>query len=373
MTDIDHMQRVLELAAQTSALASPNPRVAAVLVQGEETVGRGVHYYERQTHAEILALRDAGERARGATLYINLEPCCHTGRTPPCVEALIAAGVARVVAAMPDPNPLVQGRGLERLRAAGIAVEVGCLQRSAQQLNESFTKWIRRRRPFVTLKAGMTLDGKISTPPSRQDDGTRTHEWITSPQARWHVQQLRHEQDAILVGVGTVMVDNPLLTDRTALPRRRPLLRVVLDSGLRLPLDSRLVQTAQGDVVVFCTFAETRKQAALERSGVRVFQVAAQGGRPNLDRVLQQLAELDITSLIVEGGSLVNWAMLNEGCVDKVVLFFAPKILGGVESVPLAGGEGYRRLSEAATLREFTLQRYGPDFAVEGYLTDVYA
>jgi len=372
MTDTDFMQQVLEMAAQTSALASPSPRVAALLVQGNETVGRGVHHYERQTHAEVLALRDAGERARGATLYINLEPCSHTGRTPPCVDAVIAAGVRRVVAAMPDPNPLVHGHGLERLRAAGIEVAVGCLQRPAQQLNEAFAKWIRRHRPFVTLKAGMTLDGKISTPPSRQDDGTRTHEWITSPQARWQVQQLRHEQDAILVGVGTVMVDNPMLTDRTALPRRRPLLRVVLDSGLRLPLESRLVQTAHDDLVVFCSFAETHKRTALERSGVRVCQVASQGGRPDLDQVLEQLAAMDVTSLIVEGGSLVNWAMLNEGCVDKVVLFFAPKILGGAESVPLAGGEGYRRLSEAATLREFTLQRYGPDFAVEGYLTDVY-
>ncbi len=207
-------------------------------------------------------------------------------------------------------------------------------------MNEAWLKWVTTAEPWVILKAGMTLDGKISTPPTPFDEGTRTHEWITSPQARWHVQQLRHEQDAILVGVGTVISDNPLLTDRTGLPRRRPLQRIILDSTLRLPLDSRAVQTAKEDVIVFCTFAENHKRRELERAGVKIFQVRAERGRPEMSEVMRLLGKLEIISLIVEGGSLANWTVLNQGCVDKVFLYYAPKILGGTESVPLAGGGG---------------------------------
>ncbi len=369
VNDSEAMRRALELAYQGAALSSPNPRVGAVIVRGGGVVGEGFYEYAGLKHAEIRALEAAGERARGADLYVTLEPCAHTGRTPPCARAIIQAGVRRVICALPDPNPGVRGGGLEELRQAGIEVTTEVLEPEARRMNEAWLKWVTCGEPWVILKAGMTLDGKISTPPTSFDEGTRTHEWITSPQARWHVQQLRHEQDAILVGVGTVISDNPLLTDRTGLPRRRPLQRIILDSTLRLPLDSRVVQTAKEDVIVFCTFAESHKRRELERAGVKIFQVRSERGRPDMGEVMRLLGKSEIVSLIVEGGSLANWTVLNQGCVDKVFLYYAPKILGGTESVPLAGGAGYRRLAEAVTLGEnYRLHRFGPDFAVEGYV-----
>lgn len=369
VNDIEAMRRALELAGQGAALCSPNPRVGAVMVREGAVVGEGFYEYAGLKHAEIRALEAAGERARGADLYVTLEPCAHTGRTPPCIRALIQAGVRRVVCAMADPNPKVRGGGLEELRQAGMEVSIGVLEPEARRMNEAWCKWVTSGEPWVILKAGMTLDGKISTPPTLFDEGTRTHEWITSPQARWHVQQLRHEQDAILVGVGTVISDNPLLTDRTGLPRRRPLQRIILDSTLRLPVNSRVAQTAHEDVIVFCTFAESHKRRELERAGVKIYQVPAEHGRPDMGEVMRLLGRLEMVSLIVEGGSLANWTVLNQGCVDKMFLYYAPKILGGTESVPLAGGAGYRRLAEAVALDEnYRLHRFGPDFAIEGYV-----
>jgi diaminohydroxyphosphoribosylaminopyrimidine deaminase / 5-amino-6-(5-phosphoribosylamino)uracil reductase len=373
--DERYMRQALDLARQGTALASPNPRVGAVLVSARgEVVGTGFHTYDGVKHGEAIALEKAQGQARGATLYVNLEPCSHQGRTGPCADAVIAAGVRRVVAATSDPNPLVSGRGFEKLRAAGVAVETGLLEGEARRLNESFACFVRTRRPLVTLKSGMTLDGKIAPPPDGSSGATGG--WITSAEARTHVQELRHESDAIMVGVGTVVADDPLLTDRTGLPRRRPLLRVVLDSRLRLPVDSRLVKTAHDDLLVFCSFAEENKRKELEDRGIRVEQVPlgdAAGGRPDLQKIAARLGELEITSVLIEGGALVNWAALSSGIVDKVFLYYAPKILAGTGSVPFAGGAGYQRLSEAAQVRDITLHRFGEDFAVEGYLRDPYA
>ncbi len=247
--DDQFMEQALELARQGVAQASPNPCVGAVLVaENGEIVGHGAHTYEKRKHAETLALEEAGRRARGATLYVNLEPCTHVGRTGPCADAVIAAGVKRVFAAMRDPNPLVAGRGLARLRAAGIEVYEGLCEAEAKKLNEAFAKYIRNKAPFVTLKTAMTLDGKIAPPPGEADPPgalAASGGWITSEEARAHVHEMRHANDAIMVGVGTVIADDPLLTDRTGFPRRRPLLRVILDSKLRLPLDSRVVKTAR--------------------------------------------------------------------------------------------------------------------------------
>jgi len=372
--DRRYMQQVLDLAREGTALASPNPRVGALLVRDGQIVGRGVHLYADRLHAEAHALAEAGAAAQGATLYINLEPCSHTGRTPPCCDAVIRAGVRRVVAAMQDPNPAVAGEGFRRMRTAGIEVETGLMEDEARELNETFCRWIRSRLPFVTLKSAMTLDGRIAAPPSRQFDRTRSQEWITSEEARWNVQQVRHENDAIMVGVGTVLSDNPLLTDRTGLPRRRPLLRVILDSTLRMPPDCRLVQTArEGDLVIFCTFAETHKRSALERAGARIIQVEGVQGRTDPEAVLERLGAMEITSLLVEGGSQLNWAMLSKNLVDKVLFYYAPRILGGLEAVPLAGGPGYDRVSQAARVERISLQRFGADFALQGYLRDVYA
>ena len=387
------MSMALGEARRSIALASPNPCVGAVLISPEGQSIASAHYtYDGVRHAEILALEQAGSAARGATLYTNLEPCSHQGRTGPCAEAVIRSGVRRVVIGMRDPNPLVNGGGVALLRSAGIEVVEDVLGAECRRLNESFAAYIRSGRPLVTLKAGMTLDGKIAPPPGEADDPATLGSpvtpgppamatmgssggWITREEARAHVQRLRHASDSILVGVGTVVADDPLLTDRTGEPRRRPLLRVILDSRLRLPLDSRAVKTCHNDVLVFCSFAEEKKKALLEARGVRVEQVPLGGpdGRPDLDHILARLGEMEITSVLIEGGALVNWTALVSGIVDKVFLYYAPKILAGTGSVPFAAGRGFRRMSEAAQVKSITLHRFGEDFAVEGYIRDPYS
>jgi diaminohydroxyphosphoribosylaminopyrimidine deaminase/5-amino-6-(5-phosphoribosylamino)uracil reductase len=383
LADEQHIRRALSLARMGTALASPNPCVGAVVLdEAGNVVGEGFHTYAGVRHAEVLALEAAGEKARGGTLYLNLEPCCHEGRTGPCVDAVLTAAVKRVVVAMRDPNPLVCGKSLEKLRGAGVEVAEGVLEDEARKLSEAFAKYIRTKLPLVTLKAGMTLDGKIAPPPGESANpsalgaGGASGGWITSVEARAHVQELRHASDAILVGVGTIVADDPLLTDRTGLERRRPLVRVILDSRLRLPLESRLVKTARQDVIVFSSFAEEKKKQQLEDRGIRVVQVPlgpSGDGRPDLGKVLEHLGGMEITSLIIEGGALVNWAALVAGAVDKVFLYYAPKILAGTGSVPFAGGRGFRRMSDAAQVKNITLHRFGEDFAVEGYIRDPYS
>jgi len=368
------MSQALDLARTGIALCSPNPCVGALLVDSTETiVGRGSYRYDGLTHAEVLAIREAGERARGATLYINLEPCSHHGRTPPCADAVIKAGIARVIASIADPNPLVSGKGFEKLRAAGIAVETGLMETEAHKLNEAFAKYIRHRTPFVTLKSAMSLDGKIA-PARTKPVGERTPaDWITGDAARQHVQQLRHASDAILTGIGTILADDPSLTDRTGLPRRRPLLRVILDSHLRLPLDSQMVKSAADDVLVFYVSSDEGKRQELQARGVRLEALSADR-RPIFGAVVRRLGELEITSLLIEGGSAINTAALSSGIVDKVFFFYAPKFLGS-DALAFVGN-----LSSSATMvpgvslgpRGATLHRFADEFAVEGYLRDPY-
>ena len=375
------LRQALELAARGEALASPNPMVGALVVDERGRIlGSGTHRYAGVKHAEVLALEEAGEMARGNTLYLNLEPCSHTGRTAPCAEAVIQAGIARVVCCMEDPNPRVAGRGFAMLRAAGIEVEVGLLQEEARQLNESFAQYIRTGLPFVTLKAAMTLDGKIAG--SNAQSGSSAS-YITGEVARAEVHRMRHASDAILVGVGTVIADDPMLTDRSGLPRRRRLLRVILDSTLRLPLNSRVVETAQDDVVVFCSFAEEHKRHALEARGVRVEQVGIEstetmreavphGGRPDLYRVFGALGAEGITSLLVEGGAVVNWACLRSRLVDKLALFFTPRIFGPADTVPWLEGELGLPPGTSIHASRLMLERFGSDFAATCYLRDPY-
>jgi diaminohydroxyphosphoribosylaminopyrimidine deaminase/5-amino-6-(5-phosphoribosylamino)uracil reductase len=379
--DEEFLRRALLLARRSVGLTSPNPNVGAVVVDDAgQVVGEGFHTYSGMKHAEVLALEQADERARGATLYINLEPCSHQGRTPPCADALIAAGIRRVVACMEDPNPQVSGRGFQRLREAGVIVASGFLRDQARTLNEAFAKYIRTGMPLITLKAAMTLDGKIAPPPvgssisSSLGGGGATGGWITSEEARAHVQELRHENDAILVGVGTIIADDPLLTDRSGRPRRRRLLRVIVDSRLRVPLHSRLVETVEDDVLILCSFAEENKKRTLSERGVQVEQLPAStpDGRPDIASIVRVLGEREITSLLIEGGAMVNWTALAAGVVDKVFLYYAPKILAGTGSIPFAAGTGYDRMSDAAYVKELRLHRFGEDFAVEGYLRDPY-
>jgi diaminohydroxyphosphoribosylaminopyrimidine deaminase/5-amino-6-(5-phosphoribosylamino)uracil reductase len=384
-TDEQFLRRALDLAREGVGLASPNPYVGAVIVDPNGSiVGTGVYTYGGLKHAEVRALENAGDKARGSTLYINLEPHSHQGRTPPCTDALIAAGIRRVVASMPDPNPKVSGSGFEKLRAAGVQVEVGRLEDEARRLNEAFARYIRHGVPLVTLKTAMTLDGKIAPPPLsglNREAGTPAGGWITGEASRAHVQRQRNQSDAILVGVGTILADDPLLTDRSGDPRRRPLLRVILDSHLRLPLESRLVQsvategTCKDDVLIFCCSADEKKRRELESRGIRVEQLppAEFGERPDIRAVLRRLGQLEITSVMIEGGATVNGTALASGVVEKVFLYYAPKILGITGSIPLASGPEILQMNQAPQVRDLRLHRFGEDFAVEGYLRDPYA
>ncbi len=363
--DILYMHRAIALARKSAGLASPNPMVGCVIVREGEVIGEGFHQFEWRDHAEIVALKSAGENARGATLYVNLEPCCHTGRTGPCTDAIIAASIRRVVAAMRDPNPAVAGRGFKQLRDAGIEVVSGVLEEEAQRLNEPFACWIRTKRPFVTLKSALTLDGQLALPKKR---GAKKSAWITSEESRAEVHRMRHASDALLTGIGTVLADNPLLTDRSGLPRRRCLLRVILDSRLRLPLPSRIVHTADDDLLVF-TLAPLKsvKARRLQCAGVEVFQLPGRSGRFRLDAVLKELGRRDILSVLLEAGSELNASALAASIVHKLFLFYAPKIAGKI-GVPFA------RTSKFALppFQDICFHRFGPDFAVEGYLHDVY-
>ena len=379
-TDDQLIQQALDLACAGIGLGSPNPYVGAVITDAEGNVaGSGTFTYDGVKHAEILALEAAGARARGGTLYINLEPHAHQGRTPPCTDALIAAGIRRVVASMADPNPKVSRKGFEQLRAAGVQVEVGRLEQPARRLNEAFARYIRHGVPLVTLKSAMTLDGKVAqrarTQPINTDEFSGT--WITGELARTHAHELRHQQDAILVGVGTILADNPLLTDRSGKPRRRALLRVILDSQLRLPLESRLVKSVaterKNDVLVFCIAGESEKKNQLEQLGVRVEQLPADdtGLRLDIRAALRRLGALQILSVMIEGGSTVNGSALSAGITDKVFLYYAPQILGGAESVPFAAGTAGE--FKPVHIHHPRLHYFGSDFAVEGYLRDPYA
>ena len=358
------MDEALELARRGVGRTSPNPAVGAVLVRGSDIVGRGFHTYAHRKHAEILALDEAGDRARGATLFISLEPCAHHGRTPPCADALVQAGVTHVVAAMEDPNPLVAGKGFRRLIDAGVKVEMASeYAEEAAGLNEAFIHSMRTGRPLVTLKAALTLDGKIAAP----EDNTG---WITSERARAHVQQIRHNSDAILTGIGTVLADDCLLTDRTGLERSRPLLRIVADSTLRIPLDSKIVRSANGDLAILTTSAASQeRRRALEYSGVRVLVFDGPGGRTDLNQLVEYLTGEQYRSLMIESGSKLNWAALEAGIADKIFFYYAPKILGGLRSLPVAGGAGRLHRHDAIQLSRVKIHSIPPDeFAVEAYL-----
>jgi diaminohydroxyphosphoribosylaminopyrimidine deaminase/5-amino-6-(5-phosphoribosylamino)uracil reductase len=361
------MTEALRLARESSgALAHPNPRVGAVLVRDGTKVGEGFHVYDNRDHAEIVALREAGEAARGATLYINLEPCCTTGRTSPCTKALLKAGVSHVYAAMADPNPAVAGRGFAELRRAGIEIQVGNGEAEAKRLNEDFAKWIKTGAPFVTLKSAMTLDAKIAT----RSGKTATE--ITGPAAREAVHhRFRHMADALVTGIGTVLADNPMLNDRSGEPRRKPLLRVVLDSKLRLPLKSKLVKSAQGDVVVFTAASlQSARARSLQRAGVEVVPLSSRGAHVDIRAAVGDLAKRQCVHVLIEAGAEVNGAALAAGLVDKLALFVAPKFIGD-GGTPVA----YLLPQTAAGLPALTnlsTSSYKPDILIEGYLHDVY-
>lgn len=355
------MEHALGLARKGVGLASPNPTVGCVTVKDGAIVGEGFHEYDRLDHAEVVALKQAGAKARGATLFVTLEPCNHIGRTGPCTEAIVAAGISRVVAAMQDPNPKTRGNGFARLRAAGIEVETGVLEAEAQKLNEAFACWIATHKPFVTLKSALTLDGQLALPQSR---GSKKRLWISSEESRAEVQRMRHASDALLTGMGTIVADDPLLTDRSGLPRRRRLLRVILDTKLRLSPKARIVQTADNDLLVF-TGASVKLPRArkLEDAGVELIQTKVREGEIDVRAVMKELGKREILSVLLEAGPRLNGAALLAGVVDKVVLFYAPK-LAGHWGIPLVFG--YDSALPHLHLRSF--RQFGPDIAIEAYL-----
>jgi diaminohydroxyphosphoribosylaminopyrimidine deaminase / 5-amino-6-(5-phosphoribosylamino)uracil reductase len=358
------MTRAHGLALRGFGRAHPNPIVGAVVVRDGRVVGEGFHDYDKRDHAEIIALKKAGKKARGATLYVTLEPCCTTGRTGPCTKAIIAAGVKRVVAAMKDPNPAVAGRGITELRRAGIRVSTGFGEEVARIYNADFAKWIRTGVPYVTLKTALTLDGQIA-----QREGSAT--WITTKRSRKEVQGLRSEADALLTGIGTVLADNPRLSDRSGEPRRRRLLRAIVDSRLRTPLRSKVVKSAEGDVIVFTTqHTDSPKARALIRAGVEVVRVPSRAGRVDLHAVMRELGKREILNVLLEAGAQLNGAALQAGIVDKMILFYAPKIMG-TGGVPMARIPS-SWFPKSPVLQNLKLEKSGPDFVVTGYFHDVY-
>jgi diaminohydroxyphosphoribosylaminopyrimidine deaminase/5-amino-6-(5-phosphoribosylamino)uracil reductase len=361
------MARALDLARRGIGVTSPNPAVGCVVLdRAGQFAGEGWHEYEFMDHAEIVALKEArqhaSDRLRGGTAYVTLEPCSTTGRTGPCTQALIEAGVARVVAATIDPNPAHAGQGLDALRAAGIQTEVGICQAEARRLNEGFARWIQSRRPFVLMKVAMTLDARIAPPPGHQ--APHAPYWITSEEARAAVQPLRWAADATMVGVDTVLADDPWLTDRSGLRRRRPLLRCVLDSALRMPLDCKLVTTAQNDVVVFTVSKDEAKVAALSAKGVRVEVLPSEAGRVPLEKVLDKLGEEGVLTLVTETGTRLNTAFLAAGLVDRLHLFVSPQIMGS-DAVP-----AFRGMNQFVHMAEVEVERYGNDLGLSSLLRD---
>lgn len=376
------MEEAIGLARRSTGFASPNPAVGCVLVREGRIVGRGFHRYDWLDHAEVSALKSAGRSARGATAYVTLEPCCHTGRTGPCTSALIEAGVTRVVVATCDPNPAVNGKGVEQLRAAGIEVETGVLEREAQELNDGFARHISTGLPFVTMKAAVSLDGRIAPAPGAAPRGAPVY--LTGSEARAQVQWMRHSVDAVVTGINTVLQDDPLLTDRSGLARRRPLLRIILDSALRIPLDAKLVRTADEDVIIFCAVAPTERQRALEAMGIRVERVEPETVMPvaagrragdlvrrvgvSLEQVLKRLGEMDLLSVMLEAGAQLNVSALSGGHVDKLTFFYAPVFLGP-GGIPLLQEE----VPSPAFVRPPVISSVGQDVRVDAYLRDPWA
>ncbi len=352
------MQRALTLAARGKGRTSPNPLVGAVVVKGNRIISEGYHKKAGTQHAEILALKKAGSKAKGATLYINLEPCCHTDKkTPPCTKSIIKAGIKKVVTAMIDPNPKVSGRGIKELKGAGIKTETGIMNAEAKNLNESFIKFITKKEPFVILKIAQSLDGKIATAKGKS-------KWITGEESRKYVHKLRSGVDALLVGIGTIKKDNPSLDCRIR-GCRNPY-RIIVDSRLQIPLNAKVLKHKDKRTIIATTKkASSRKINLLKKLGNNVLIIKDKAGKINLKALMKALTRLSITSVMIEGGSSVNASALSSGIVDKVMFFIAPKIIGGSDAVSSVGGKSPSLLKNALTLKDVQITKIGKDILLE--------
>ncbi len=356
------MKMALALAEQGRGWTSPNPMVGAVIVKDGVVVGKGFHQTAGAPHAEINALNEAGDRAKGATLYVSLEPCNHTGRTPPCTQAVLKSGIKRVVAGMKDPDPRVTGGGLDFLKGQGLDVSVGVCESACQRLNEIFIKYVTTSRPFVILKCAATLDGCIAT-------HTGDSKWITNPLSRRFVHALRHAADAVMVGIGTVLKDNPRLTTRLEDRKGLDPTRVILDTNLSIPPEAQILHvTSDSDTFIITgSTVPAEKKRLLERPGIRLLPMKDTGGQIDLTVLISTLGKMGFTSLLIEGGSRVNGSALRSGIVDKVYMFYAPKICGGT-GVPICAGHGVELMEQSIRLRDITVHRFGDDVMIEGYL-----
>lgn len=357
------MHLALSLARKGTGTTSPNPMVGAVVLKGNRIVGKGYHRKAGMPHAEVVALNEAQEEAKGATLYVNLEPCVHVGRTPPCVNAIIAAGVRRVVVAMLDPNPRMNGMGIDALKKAGIEVKVGLLEDEAKRLNEAFVVYMEKKRPFFTMKGAVSLDGKIATK-------TCDSKWISNEESRRYVNKLRSEVDGIMVGINTVILDNPLLIPKVARPKKIPV-RIILDSKLRIPLSCDVVKTSEKYKTWVFTADDSRpdKEAKLRSLGLEVIRVPKdETGRVSPGHVCEELFRREIVHVLLEGGGEINSGLLKEGLLDKIVLFYAPIIIGGKGAYNLIGGKGVDFLKDAYKIDIATVKRFKEDIYIEGYV-----
>lgn len=351
------MLRALRLARRALGATSPNPAVGAVVVRDGRVVGEGYHRRAGLPHAEVEALRAAGELARGADLYVTLEPCCHQGRTPPCTQAILEAGVRRVIVGTLDPNPRVHGRGVQLLREAGLEVEVGVLEEACRELNRWYEKYITTGMPYVTLKLAASLDGKIAT--HRGDS-----RWITSERARAEVHRLRGRSDAVVVGANTVLRDDPQLTPRAARPRRVPL-RVVVDARLRVDPGAAVLRTPPPTLVATTEHAPSRRREEIARTGAEVVVLPARGGMVDLKALMRELGRREVATVLMEGGGQLAASALEQGLVDRVMFFYAPLIIGGELAPSMVRGAGAERLEEAVRLQDLRVRRLGPDLLVE--------
>ncbi len=360
--DERYMWMALDLARRGCGKTNPNPMVGAVIVKGGEVVGTGFHRKAGEQHAEIVALLEAGERARHATLYTNLEPCSHQGRTPPCTEAILQAGIRRVVLATVDPNPLVSGQGIRILKEAGVKVKIGVLEEKARRLNEVFFKYITTKTPFVMVKAAMSLDGKIATT-------TGESRWISGEKSRRFAHMLRSISDGIMVGINTILRDDPLLTARLDGKKAINPLRIIVDTRGRLPLNSKVVKTACETKTILATtnLADPEKLKALVEAGVETLILPLQDKQVDLQKLVLALGEKEISSLLVEGGGTLNYSFLNEGLIDKVYFFIAPFLLGGKNAPTPVGGAGVYELKESWKVQELELKQLDDDLLIIGY------
>jgi diaminohydroxyphosphoribosylaminopyrimidine deaminase/5-amino-6-(5-phosphoribosylamino)uracil reductase len=361
------MKMALDLAKKGEGFTSPNPMVGAVIVKDGKIVGKGYHQAAGKAHAEVNAVDDAGALAKGATLYVTLEPCNHIGRTPPCTEKIISAGIRRVVAAMTDPNPEVTGGGLDYLKSRGISITSGVCEPQAKRLNEAFIKYVRTKRPFTIVKCAATLDGRIATK-------TGDSRWVSGEESRRFVHRLRHAVDAIMVGIGTVEKDDPSLTARIAIPPKRfkpkDPTRIVLDTRLRIPEKAKLLRLHSHSDTILVTGPSVSgdKKSKLEKNGVAIIESPVKNGLIDLDRLMDRLGSMNVTSLLIEGGGRVIASALSAGIVDKIYFFYAPKILGGDDGIPICKGPGAEKMNQCIPVKNIKVHRFGNDVMIEGYI-----